>query len=626
MSARTAGQPRTAGPDPSAAHLAARLRIIEGRVGAAVERRRAVDPDPGDRFRGLYITDEQVDDLLSRGATGWGSAEGAGAALPDDALAAVEADADAAELRGATLRLRRLARTFGLADIDIDLLLVALAPDLDPRFERLYGYLHDDVSRRRASTGLALELAGHPGLTTAGAARARLGFHGPLVAGGLLLVEDPDRPFLTRSLRVPDRVTAHLLGDDAPDAAIAGLMGTDVDVPLGDVEGFARGLAAGIPLAYVRQRAGASGRALAHAAFRRLGRRVVDLDLTRLAPSDDPAALARIASREARLLGGGLIAGPVDAISARGAAAVRAFAEEAPPVVLVGGTGWDPAWGREPPLLIDAPVPSPSERHDLWVSALGDTTAPGFDPAVATLAFRLDPEQVVRAAQAAHRASIAAGRPLTEDDVAAGARAPPPGRRGRRGRGGRGGGRWGGGAGPAPGPAGQLGRRTRRGTDDRAHLVERDPEQVVQHERGPLARVQRVEHHEQREGDLVRLLRGGLRVGVEAGHDRVGQVHVDRILAPGRAGAQQVEADPADHGGQPAAQVVHRAGVRPGHPQPGLLHGVVRLGRRAQHPVRDPAQVCAVVLELVGQLLLRPHGQAPPRVSVNQLTSRTPPM
>ena len=30
---------------------------------------------------------------------------------------------------------------------------------------------------------------------------------------GLLIVEEPERPFLTRSLRVPDRVAAHLLGD-----------------------------------------------------------------------------------------------------------------------------------------------------------------------------------------------------------------------------------------------------------------------------------------------------------------------------------------------------------------------------------------------------------------------------
>ena len=38
--------------------------------------------------------------------------------------------------------------------------MIALLPDLDSRFERLYGYLNDDVTRRRASVGLALQLAG----------------------------------------------------------------------------------------------------------------------------------------------------------------------------------------------------------------------------------------------------------------------------------------------------------------------------------------------------------------------------------------------------------------------------------------------------------------------------------
>ncbi len=37
-------------------------------------------------------------------------------------------------------------------------------------------------------------------------------------------MEEPERPFLTRSLRVPDRVAGHLLGDDTPDAALLGLL------------------------------------------------------------------------------------------------------------------------------------------------------------------------------------------------------------------------------------------------------------------------------------------------------------------------------------------------------------------------------------------------------------------
>ena len=142
---------------PSIIHLRSRLVVVEARVGAAVARRRAGDPDPDDRFRGLYISDVQVDQLLSSAGR-----PGEVPPQPETAarLAAIEAEADAAEAAGGDLRLRRLARSFGLDEYDVELLLIALAPDLDPRFERLYAYLHDDVSRRRASTGLALELSG----------------------------------------------------------------------------------------------------------------------------------------------------------------------------------------------------------------------------------------------------------------------------------------------------------------------------------------------------------------------------------------------------------------------------------------------------------------------------------
>src|SRR5487761_2594559 len=179
--------------DASVRHLAARLELVEARIRVAVARRRATDPDPDDRFRGLYVSDAGVD-----------------------------------------VRLRRLVRSFGLQPIDVELLLVALAPDLDPRFERLYGYLHDDVSRRRASVGLALELVGAGGAS--GTGRARLGPAGPLIAGGLLLVEDADRPFLTRALRVPDRVAGHLVGDDTTDPLVAALEVTPSELELAGAE------------------------------------------------------------------------------------------------------------------------------------------------------------------------------------------------------------------------------------------------------------------------------------------------------------------------------------------------------------------------------------------------------
>ncbi len=405
--------------DPSLGYLFARLALLEIRVRAAVDRRRAVDPDPEDRFRGLYISEPQVDALLA-GAPGPLVPPEIDTAAADR-LAGLDAQAAEVEAGGARIRLRELARAFDLVPADVELLLVALAPDLDPRFERLFGYLHDDVSRRRASVGLALELGGQgaDGVLD----RDRLGPLAPLIAGHLLLVEDLDRPSLTRSLRVPDRVAAHLLGDNSPDPVVDALLATTIAVDAPQVDAVARGLDAGLPLVYLEERAGASGRSLGCTALARSGREYIALDLTRLAAADEPVVIAAAASREARLRGAGLVVGPVEPLAERGTAAVRAFAELPGPVILVGGRAWDPAWSREPPLVLEAPVPDVEARHDLWVRSLNGDTPEGFDPAVATIAFRLAPEQIDRAARAARRTALAAGHAMTVEDVSAGARA-----------------------------------------------------------------------------------------------------------------------------------------------------------------------------------------------------------
>ncbi len=94
--------------------------------------------------------------------------------------------------RGATGWPGRSPRRFGLSALDAAILLAALAPDVDRGFEPLYGYLNDDVGRRRATVALALELAGTGPYEPA--ARARFHPAAPLLSGGLLVVEDRDRP------------------------------------------------------------------------------------------------------------------------------------------------------------------------------------------------------------------------------------------------------------------------------------------------------------------------------------------------------------------------------------------------------------------------------------------------
>ena len=236
MSERASSPSDAAAPGVGLGHLFARVALVEARVRAMVEHRRRDDPAPDDPFRGLYLTDDDVDRLLAARTPG----------PPRD-----DAELQAVEQAAGPSRLRALQEACGLTDLDVEILLAALVPDLDARFERLYGYLNDDVTRRRATVGLALEIgAARP---TAAAARGRLAAGAPLLHHLLVTVEEPERPFLSRGLRVPDRVAAHLLGADDPDAALTDVLAEVTPTPggladdLGRVAATGAAVAAGLP-------------------------------------------------------------------------------------------------------------------------------------------------------------------------------------------------------------------------------------------------------------------------------------------------------------------------------------------------------------------------------------------
>jgi len=403
------------GPTPAGlGYLLARLALVESRVRRAVTTRRAGDPNPDDPFRGLYLTEEAVAALLAstREPVTPGPAD-------ERLLAGAERDADHAERAGADVRLRRLARAFELTSLDVEVLLVALAPDIDARFEQLYGYLNDDVTRRRASTGLALALCGVPEASASG--RSVFAADGPLVAGGLMVVEETERPFLSRSIRVPDRVTSHLLGEDRPDPALTDVLVAAPPAMRSGADELARALAAGTAVTYLRERPGAAGLSLACTAAAMAGRGALVLDLRRFAGRAGGADLAAAAVREARLLGAVLAGGPVDALVEH-REVIRALAAS-PAVVLAGSVSWDPSWSRRTPLLLDVATPTAGERSALWRSCLDGQLPAELDPELATEQFLLSPEQIARAASTATLRASVRGGTLTEADLGHGARA-----------------------------------------------------------------------------------------------------------------------------------------------------------------------------------------------------------
>ena len=134
-------------------HLLHELGRMDQLLRQAVRRLRAAQPDGPLEFRGLYVPEEntEVDAMLSGAypiAPGFRSPQNGGEDGPTVAV----------RERGIELRLLTLADRAGLTDLDVDLLLVCLAPELDLRYERLYAYLQDDVTRKRPTVDLALNL------------------------------------------------------------------------------------------------------------------------------------------------------------------------------------------------------------------------------------------------------------------------------------------------------------------------------------------------------------------------------------------------------------------------------------------------------------------------------------
>ena len=404
--------------DASRSHVIGRLAVAEERVRFAVDRRRRVDPDPDDGFRGLYLADHHVDALLATAA--------ADPLLDEDPagelLLKVEAAADAA---GEPSRLRTLASSFGLNALDVDLLVIVALPDIDARFEKLYGYLHDDVTQKRATIGLALELSlSDP---TDAAARARFESGSPLVAGGLIEIE-PDFPFLRRILRVPDRVISHLLGGDGPEAELSSLLVGDVAPLSDDAVGIAigRALSDGVRLCALVAADGSDPYGVAAGALRRTGMGALVLDLDRLGGEDDVGDIARVAqaaARDALMRQAGIVAGPYDALARRGPEAVRCFAELPAVTILIGRETWDPLWSRQVALLAETRVPTHAERAAAWAEVIEGADEDALDAVALTAQFRLGAREVARAATSARQQAIFDGGLVGRRELLAGARA-----------------------------------------------------------------------------------------------------------------------------------------------------------------------------------------------------------
>jgi hypothetical protein len=226
MAGNPAARP-TIETDISLKHLEAELVRIDVLIHREIRRWQLAGQDPTDAFRGQYVSDAEANALVKRPfGTSWGQTatlksedKRAYATALERAESLVQSVVETAQQQRQTLRLVHLANTFGLDRFDLDTLLICLAPTIDLRYERLYGYLQDDVTRKRPSVNLVLDLLCEPG-TRRLKVLSRFADDAPLFRYRILERESepgPGKsPQLRQTLWVDEGIVAWFLGSYHP--------------------------------------------------------------------------------------------------------------------------------------------------------------------------------------------------------------------------------------------------------------------------------------------------------------------------------------------------------------------------------------------------------------------------
>ncbi len=415
--------PRSAGA--RAPSLAPLLADLDARLRLEIDRliESGLQHDP---FRGLYIRDFEVAELarsLGRaGVVDW-------SAVADD-------------------RLKQLAARFGLNEVEVQLLLAAVVSDLDLRYERVFAYLQDDVTRKRPTVDLLLLLF-WPDPADRLDAIGYLRSSGALCRNGLIQLDQEHAPNvsqLARAVRADERIVAYLLGSDVVDERL----GAWVQVLGSNSMGAGMSTAAALQLETAAHHCqssavptvivfdgppGVGKTAAACDLASRLGLRILAAEVPSLVRADlAPRTAATLAFREAGLQesllylsGGGALFEEGERSRPLRDAFIQQHQVVGGPLLISSRAASD-----VPALLSGVPVttialamPSNQERLEQWAALLGTAVSEDQLRDIAS-AFRLSPDQIKDAvAVARHRSSMRGAAPdeLVPEDLYLGCRA-----------------------------------------------------------------------------------------------------------------------------------------------------------------------------------------------------------
>lgn len=428
--------------EDSGAHLRDELARVDLLVRAQVVRwRRTIGDDKPEQLWGMvHVSDKEIERYLSADVA---PPDRIPAPLAEELKQFWDAETAAAETirrnveatpSSVALRIERLRAQFALSDAELDVVLLALLPELDLRYGRIFGYLQDDASRSHLPLSLAGDML-HPKVPSLEEKSALFEPQGNLLRWQIVrAAAEPDGRG-GRAVRLDERIASFLAGHDGlPDQVLRSL---PADVQWEEVFAAERVVAAlrafaehdaARPSVVVLHGPSGSGRAhAARAICAARGLRLLSFDVE--SALRDPAQwdrLLTLAYREALLQNAALYFDGVEQLDAedRPPAFLESLtaAAEAMPVLTFLATEAAGDGARAARLAryprFDFAVPHYALRREIWLHAMPQSDAIS-DPAVAAdtlaAAFQLTAGQIVEAGAAAK--ALARRRSPTEPRV-----------------------------------------------------------------------------------------------------------------------------------------------------------------------------------------------------------------
>jgi ATP-dependent 26S proteasome regulatory subunit len=414
-------------------HLSAELQRIELKLQLQYDTFRHQNKQGDEnRFRGLYISEGEVDDIIRAGLDPDGSV------LPPQSsehesltrkIKVLEDDIAARTVeslrRGVRLRLPELCRAFNLSRFDMDVLLACVLPELKLPYQKVYAYLQDDITRKSPTVDFVLRfLSGSPESNF----HARQAFlpRTPLIKYRLVYPGE-ERPqsqsLLGRSLRADDRVINYLLEIDEIDARLrnftrlrhpetkiaALLMPDDFKAHLNRFASSCRNS----PLFfYFKGPRGTGKKTAAEAVCCEMDRPLYVVEMAKMPAAGPAAELVPLVFREGRLQKAALYFENIDILFDEETGKDPVFPslieelENYPEMVFLSGEKVfkdGDALLEKPFININFPLPTPEFRRQLWKTKWDGKAAiaAGVDFTELANKFRLDGDQIGAAIAAA---------------------------------------------------------------------------------------------------------------------------------------------------------------------------------------------------------------------------------